>query len=226
MSNAGTTAALSVADLNTDINHEPRILDLRLAERLGYERPRDLRGIIKKHRAELRRYGILVCGDIPQTNIRIRKGGRAPTEFWLNEPQTLLLCMFSRTEAAADVRQEVIEVYMAYRLGLLVPVGLEPGDDRRVDDVPRMPGHRFKEERLRLGYATAKEFAAAMGWRRNRVTAFEELNVLPRKLDDVHLLLGIGFDYMYWRSGVRTLTLAERKVLAWHETRNDSLPKP
>lgn len=106
-------AALSISDLNTNVNHEPRLLDLRVAERLGYSRLRDVRAIIEKHQAELESYGTLVCANTPQTSV----GGRPGRTYWLNEAQTLLICMFSKTERAALVRKEVVEVYMAWRRG-------------------------------------------------------------------------------------------------------------
>jgi len=37
----------------------------------------------------------------------------------LNEGQALLVCMFANTERAADVRQQLIEVFMAWRSGKL-----------------------------------------------------------------------------------------------------------
>lgn len=42
-------------------------------------------------------------------------GGRPGTEFWLNEPQSLLICMFARTDRAAEARTEIIRVFMAWR---------------------------------------------------------------------------------------------------------------
>lgn len=73
--------------------------------------PLDIRRTIEANRAELERYGE-VFARRPKTG---PKGGRPATEYWLNEPQAILICMFSRTDAAADVREEVIKVYMAYR---------------------------------------------------------------------------------------------------------------
>lgn len=103
---------LTTNDLHL-IDSEPRVLDLRIAERLGMADPHDIRRTIETNKDELERYGE-VSGRRPETGA---KGGRPATEYWLNEAQTLLLCMFSRTDAAADVRQEVISVYMAYRQG-------------------------------------------------------------------------------------------------------------
>ena len=103
--------ALTVADLVPG-DAEPRIKDLVLAERLGFERLRDIRKLIARHMGELLRYGAI------SRHHGAKSGrGRPETGFLLNEAQTLLVCMLSETERAADVREEVIKVYMAWRLG-------------------------------------------------------------------------------------------------------------
>lgn len=104
------TKALSTKDLQF-ISDEPRILDLRIAERLGFERAADIRELIERNTDELSSYGEVfrVQGKTGP------KGGRPGMEYHLNEPQTLLLCMFSRTEKAAEVRREVISAYLTYR---------------------------------------------------------------------------------------------------------------
>jgi len=110
--------ALTLSDLDTTITHEPRVRDLDLAERLGMADPHDIRRkIIETNRAELEAYGG-VSGRRPETS---PKGGRPSTEYWLNEPQALLVCMFSRTERAAEVRRALIEVFTAWRRQQLVP---------------------------------------------------------------------------------------------------------
>lgn len=105
------TRVLHLRDLELT-SGEPRLKDVRIGERLGMSRPRDIRATIETNRPELERYGA-ICGQRPQ----IRRRGRPETAYWLNEGQTLLLCMFSRTSRAADVRQEVIEVFLAWRGG-------------------------------------------------------------------------------------------------------------
>jgi hypothetical protein len=107
---------LSISDLNTTINHEPRIRDLRLAERLGYEQPRDIRKLITRNEKELKNYG-----EISVTSEAPRHGGASTNVFYLNEGQLLLLCMFSETEAAAEVRKEIIDLFMAARRQDLPP---------------------------------------------------------------------------------------------------------
>lgn len=114
--------ALSLSDLNTAIDQEPRLLDLRIAERLGYERPRVIRELIERNRDEIETYG----------SIAVRHGayrGHTFSEFWLNEAQTLLICMFSKTSKAAAIRSEVISVFIAFRRGKAP--GNPAADERR-----------------------------------------------------------------------------------------------
>lgn len=97
---------------------EPRIRDLDLAERLGFERPRAIRQIIDRNSLELTGFGGLprrVANPGPQ-------GGRPSQDTYLNEAQALLICMFARTPLAAEVRKSVIEVFVAWRAGKTVPV--------------------------------------------------------------------------------------------------------
>lgn len=108
---------LAITDLNTTINHEPRIHDIKIGEALGFSRSRDVRRLIIDNMQELEIYGG-VCGETAQTTT---KGGRPSISYWLNEAQALLLCMFSKTEKAAEVRKAVIDTFMAWRKGQLMP---------------------------------------------------------------------------------------------------------
>lgn len=107
-----TLTPLSITDIDTTMD-EPRIQDLRLAERLGFSRPRNIRKIIENNADELRRYGTLVCSNTEQTS----EGGRPGIEYRPNQAQSLLICMFSQTPIAADVRQEIITVFLACKQG-------------------------------------------------------------------------------------------------------------
>jgi hypothetical protein len=113
--------ALAIADL-TPMGGEPRVLDLKISERLGFWRDLDIRKIIKRNDVELSRYGVLAT--VAKTSGE--KGGRPTTEYYLNEAQALLICMKSDTEKAADVREQIIKVFMAYRRGEFVQAGLAP----------------------------------------------------------------------------------------------------
>lgn len=124
-----TLPALSVSDLQV-LDHEPRVQDLRLAESLGFERPRKIREIIERNRPELETFG--TC---PTVGHVVR--GNPVTEYWLSEPQALLICMFSRTERAREARRQLIEVFLAWRQGRLVPADPFEAMARRLEAVER-----------------------------------------------------------------------------------------
>jgi hypothetical protein len=102
--------SLAITDLSI-VNNEPRMLDLRLAEALGFGQSRDIRKLVDRNVSELESHG-RVCATVAQTS---GKGGRPTSEYWLNEAQALLIAMFSRTEKAAEVRHQIIQVFMAWR---------------------------------------------------------------------------------------------------------------
>jgi len=108
-------SALAVSDLRP-VGGEPRVLDVRVGERLGMAQPRDIRRVIRDNEAEMARYG-----SIRTQRAQIAGAGRPGVAYHLTEGQALLLVMFSRTERAADVRQEVIEAFMAWRRGATAP---------------------------------------------------------------------------------------------------------
>jgi hypothetical protein len=110
---------LTVADLDA-VDGEPRILDLTLAEHLGFTRPRTIRQLIERSMAELESYGLIAARCSAYRN-------RQYTEYWLNETQALVVCVLSRTERAAEVRRALITVFTAWRRGQLAPDGL-PGE--------------------------------------------------------------------------------------------------
>ena len=108
-------APLALSDLVVHVDG-PRVRDLRLAEVLGFERPRKIREIIERNRAEISAYGALIS-DVATTH-----SGTRPTAgrvFCLNEAQALIACMFARTERAAEVRRQIITVFLAWRRGEL-----------------------------------------------------------------------------------------------------------
>ena len=103
---ANNATILSVSDLNTTINHEPRILDLTVAARLGYERPTDIRELIARNEGELSTYGEVFRAARKTPSA---KGGRPSEDIYLNEGQALVICALSRTPKAAAVRKAIIE---------------------------------------------------------------------------------------------------------------------
>lgn len=136
--------ALQLQDL-TMMADEPRVRDARLGEVLGFSQPRFVRRVIKANLDELLMHG-LAC----QVSTPIRSGkGRAQVveEYYLNEAQALLVCMFARTPKAAEIRRQVIEVFMAWRRGLTQKV------DETLATLARL------EERLTALEATGRPLA-------------------------------------------------------------------
>jgi hypothetical protein len=105
---------LSVSDLETTTTDaEPRICARHLGESLGFDRPRNIRDLIERNLEELRTYG-----PTPHRTAMVMIGSGAKRnvqEYWLNEEQALLICMFARTTRAQAVRREVITVFTAWR---------------------------------------------------------------------------------------------------------------
>lgn len=126
---------LTIADLNTEIDKEPRVHDICLAGALGYARSYKIREMITRNEVELKAYG----------SLPLRRGqsrGQSFTEYYLNEGQALLICMFAKTVAAAEVRKALIEVFMAYRVGRIdKPVKVQAHNRRtstKIDDALRL----------------------------------------------------------------------------------------
>lgn len=96
------------------INGEPRILDIDLAEKLGFDRPADIRKLIKRYEEKLNKFSILA------TVAKIHEGaGRPSDEFYLNRKQAAFICMKSETDNAFEVQVEIIEVFDAYQNGAM-----------------------------------------------------------------------------------------------------------
>ncbi|AWJ82666.1 hypothetical protein TSH58p_17675 [Azospirillum sp. TSH58] len=119
-------------DQLNDQDGEPRVSDLVLAERLGFDKPHNIRKLIERNRAELETYGALVeatgvfstvektSGEVSDRQSETpNRGGRPGKAYYLNEGQALVICALSRTPQAALVRRQIIEVFLAYRRGKL-----------------------------------------------------------------------------------------------------------
>lgn len=108
-------SALALSDLVVR-GDGPRVEDARLAEVLGLTQRHAIRQLIRRHEVELKTHGefcISLCEN-PQP-----RPGRPSKICWLNEAQALLICMFARTAKAAEVRHQVITVFLAWRRGEL-----------------------------------------------------------------------------------------------------------
>lgn len=108
---AGTaliTSDLSMADL-TPMDGEPRVLDTRLAEALGFLAPHRIRALVRRHLAAL-----TALGEVSTTAVETSaKGGRPGEAYWLTKKQALYVCTKSETEKATEATIRLVEVYDA-----------------------------------------------------------------------------------------------------------------
>lgn len=112
----------AVADLNCSIDGAPRMMDLTLAEALGFARPSNIRRIITRHIPSLKRFGE-VCSAVEQTlKNKNNSGGRPGKAYYLNKKQALYICTKSETENATEVTIQMVEVFDAYTSGKTVNV--------------------------------------------------------------------------------------------------------
>lgn len=99
-------------------NNELMVEDLDLATRLGYERPRKIRDLIKRMLGNGQLASETVCPSVGQTSA---KGGRPATVYWLNEKAALKVITKSETVLSDKITDEIIDVYTAARKGELKP---------------------------------------------------------------------------------------------------------
>jgi hypothetical protein len=94
----------------TVISGEPRVYDITLGERLGFDRPINIRNMIKRNMDKLQTFGPLSIVE------RVINGGNA-REFYLNQKQSIFICMKSETDKAFDVQADIVRVFDAYLNG-------------------------------------------------------------------------------------------------------------
>lgn len=120
--NAIVVAGWALMPPSNDVD-EPRVRDTDLAERLGYDRPRKFRELVSK---------MVESNELPGVLVRPGYGrGRnqhgetsavvVTNEFWLTEREALLVCARSEAPRAHEVRAMLVDVFIAYRRGQLVP---------------------------------------------------------------------------------------------------------
>ena len=120
------STALSLADLNTTVNHEVRVLDIRLAEALGLAQPRDIRKLIARHLSSLERLG-RVCATVAQTSAA---GGRPAKSYWLTKKQALFICTKAEAANATETTIQMVEVFDAWQRGVLETTSIDYGQTR------------------------------------------------------------------------------------------------
>ncbi len=112
MTDVYTPSAASTEVALREVDGEPRVRDLDLAEKLGFDRPRDIRKLIERNIVEIERFG--TCATVAHV---VR--GNPTKEFHLNEEQALLVSVLSNAPNAAAVRAMLIRVFVAFRRGEL-----------------------------------------------------------------------------------------------------------
>jgi hypothetical protein len=95
---------------------EPRIRDLELAKRLGYANVYNIRKLIEGLHNAKKLSGCVVFSAAKKTS-----GGRPGSEYWLDEHSSLKVIAKSDMDPADLILDEMIDVFMAYRRGKLVP---------------------------------------------------------------------------------------------------------
>lgn len=109
-----------VAITPIQMDGELRILDVNLADRLGFAQPRDIRKIIARHRGALSKMGAVT--EIAEI---VGKGQKAKT-YYLNKKQAIFITAKSETPEATDITIEIIHKFDAYEKGQLTEVELPP----------------------------------------------------------------------------------------------------
>ncbi|RJF84826.1 hypothetical protein D3877_10125 [Azospirillum cavernae] len=144
--NGQALPGLSQSDIDTTINGEPRILDLRLAEALGFKRSADIRPLIERHREALER-----LGGIFRTVRKNPGRGRPAAEFWLTKKQAIYIATKAETERATEITIQIVEVFDTVTSGRASPPpvpALTKADLDRIDERARMAA-ALEETRVR-----------------------------------------------------------------------------
>ena len=93
------------------LNGEPRIRDLDLAARLGFEDPHIIRTLIKRHAVAVAELGL-------SATVAERSGGRPGMAYYLNRKQAIFITAKSETPKATEITIEIVERFDAYERGL------------------------------------------------------------------------------------------------------------
>lgn len=116
--------------------------------------------MIERNRPELEAYGNVAvrCRAVETGNGSIKE----VNEFYLNESQGLLVCMFSKTPKAAEVRKALIEVFTAYRRERAMPGTGGTGD--MTENIQMMDS--LKLRKVNLCHRLFGERAGQQMWRK------------------------------------------------------------
>jgi hypothetical protein len=206
-----------------EFGDEARVQDLRLGEVLGYADPKKVRKLIRSNQTELSSHGFLT-----QVGSKMPGAGRGRPErhFMLNEAQAILVTMFSRTGRAAEARRQIVQVFLAWRHGKLVPFlpavdpeGLPLPESLQTDHLTSQ-GTRFFKECVRvLDTHEPKEIEKRLQGTisAHSLRQFKDggsVSAAITKSTAVMMrLTGLGFDIRYILDGVWLFTPGDRAMI-------------
>lgn len=115
-----TVEGWTLGTLAEDSEHEPRIQDIELGERLGFDRPLAIRDLIKRIVRTENPSGFTVVRTVRMTQMPTGAARKTTAhEFWLTEEEALYVAARSETPKARAITREMIRVFMLARRGLL-----------------------------------------------------------------------------------------------------------
>ena len=153
-----------------NVEGEMRIRDLELAERLEFARPRAIRQIIKRNEAKLLNLG--GCHTLERV-----VEGNIVVEYWLNQKQSIFICMKSETDKAFDVQADIVRVYDQVVKGTYRPKSF-------VEDV--IEGMKRNEVRL-LGFnqmsLTDRKVMKSLQWEIQQSLGLTSKKMMKRRIN-------------------------------------------
>lgn len=155
------TTSFSVEDLNTTVNHEPRISHVKLADLLGYRFPHKVAELITRHKAALERLGELIpTAGVNHTEIAAR--GRPASTWWLSKRQALFVCTKSETPNATEATIRMVEVFDAVTAGRLPAPAPAPVEKQEPPRTVPVRGHTRRLPDARPALPAPEDAGAAL----------------------------------------------------------------
>lgn len=134
---------------------EPTVRDVDLAERLGYERPANIRNLIKRHLPTLEAMGSLLQREAMIETAKTAR--RVITEYHLNRAQAAFIVAKAGTKVADSLTVKMAEVFALFSQGRLVAVDETSAEEIAAiearDRVRRRLIHEEEREARDMGFA-------------------------------------------------------------------------
>lgn len=141
------------------LDGEYRVLDTDLAERLKFERPRDIRKLVTRWLPDLQKLGI--CATMAQNHAGGR--GRPTLAYYLNRKQAIFITAKSETAEATDITIEIIHRFDEYEVGraTISQQAIEPPFHAKTHDEWSLEELRAKTAEVKLYSQTLSTPAGA-----------------------------------------------------------------